>query len=184
MKPAYTLIILFTLLISACAPMGSSIVIEDKTMTNNRPPFSLKFAEQPIAIKGEGRKREFHFVKDSRFVVAGYNRWIESSKLAAYPSLSRIVAGANFEYIGSVHFADHEWAEIAKYDNQHESLTCGYITRKDNNIIYVASVIEDIERNIKWEFEEFIKTHKMSNTIRKEIDSQFEYLDNMVEILY
>ncbi len=184
MKPIYILIILFTLLISACAPMGSSIVIEDRTMTNNHPPFSLRFAEKPIVINGEGKIREFHFVKDSRFIVAGYNRWAEPSNLDYYYSLSGIVAEINFMYIGSVHFADHEWAKIAKYDNQHEALVCGYLTRKDNSLILVLSTIEDIDRNTKLEFEEFIKTQKMSATMRKEIDSQIEYLDSAVEILY
>lgn len=184
MKPAYTLIILFTLLISACAPMGSSIVIEDKTMTNNHPPFSLRFAEKPIAIKGKGKFREFQFIDDSKFIIAGYNSWIKPANLDYYYSLSSIVSNANFLYIGSVHFADHEWAKVAKYDKQHEALLCGYLTRKDNSIILVLSAIKGIERNSKLAFEEYINTHEMSDSIRKEIDSQIEYLDNMVEILY
>ena len=184
MKSAYTLLILFTMLISACAPMGSSIVIEDKTMTNSNPSFSLKFSEKPLVIKGEGKIREFHFVNDSRSIIAGYYRWIESNNIDYYYGLSAMVAGFNYEYIGSVHFADHEWAKVAKYDNQHEALTCGYLTRKDNSIILVFSAIEDIERSTKWEFEEFFKAQEMSDPIRKEIDSQFEYLDSMVEILY
>lgn len=186
MKLIYTLLIALTLLISACAPMGSSIVIDDTTMSNNRPQFLINFNKPPIRVEGTGSFREFYFSKDKGRspLVIGYNRWIESNNLDYYYSLPHIVSNRGFIYFGPIHFADHEWAKVGKYDNQYEHLTYGYFTRKDNSFIFVLDRTWEIERETKHGLEQFIKTPNLSDIAQQAIDSKFEHLDAMIEIVY
>lgn len=165
--------------------MGASIVVDDKMISNNRPQFLINFKQQPVKVEGKGRIREFYFSKDRGIppVLIGYNSWIEPTNIEAYYSLPHIIAINNFTYLGSVHFAGHEWAKVAKYNYQYEHLTYGYYTRKDNAIIFVLNRTWDIERKIKYEFED-LTPQNLSDLAKREIDFKFEHLDGMVEIVY
>lgn len=179
-------LVLSLLINSGCAPMGSSIVIDDASMSNDDPKFLINFSQQPIKVDGSGRFREFYFAKDSDKspIVIGYDRWVESNNLDYYYSLSHIANNLNFIYLAPIHFSDHEWAKVAQYNNQQEHLTYGYLTRKDNALILVLDRTWDIQRETKKEFDHFIKNRKLAETAQQVIDSKFEHLDAMIEIVY
>lgn len=186
MKRTCTLIILLNLLLSACAPMGASIVVNDKTISNDRPRFLINFKKQPIKVEATGSDRKFYFSKDEGNgpVLIGYHSWIERNNLDYYLSLPHIAAELNYIYLGPAHFAGHEWAKVAQYQDKYEVLKYGYLTRKDNALVYALDFTWNIERETKHEFKKFTETRSLSNYAKQEADSKIGHLDEIIEIVY
>lgn len=185
MRPLCTLLLTVTaLIIFSCARMGSSIRLEDNILIGSHPKFSVKFNKEILAMEEKGTLRLIMLNSEHRkLVMVDSYTWIEQ-QVDYYYSLPHLASNLNFYYIDSVHFNDHEWAKIANYDEKEDVLFCGYMTRKDNAIVYIAVLNQYLDAVSTEAFKQYKRTMIMPEEALLTIKKEFEYFDENASVLY
>lgn len=169
----------------SCAPLGGGSKFEGNTFSCEYPRFSVQFKKEVAEVREASKDGKIFLFQggDVRPMAVQLLRVPHSSKIDYFYSLREIASNMNFFYLGDVRFGEKEWAKIAKFDEQKGMLYCGYFTNKDNEFIFIAVGTTIFSNSDKDALGTYKKTMIMPTEGLAIIDAQFEYFDQVAEIL-
>jgi len=184
MRKAKSLAIaLMVLVFASCASFGENWHLQENTLTAVRPNLAIQFKKDVAEIKERGIGRAV-LLKDRSVspVFIWISREINTNSIDYYYSLPNIISNWDGYYLGPEHFGEMEWAKMAII-NESNYLLCGYLTRKDHDIICVHNAMKLSDAGLK-DFEQFKKQFKPTQANLDLIAQQFEALNATMEIQY
>jgi|GEM_PF-6532863 len=179
------ILLFFLLCLVSCAPVGSGLRIDGDSLTCDSPSLSLHFKKDIADIQTRNADRAITFYGgDPRPLMIEFLRIPHSTTLDYYYSLPEIASNMNYYYLESAHFGGKEWIKIAKYIGEDcNCLRCSYFTRKDNDFIMISTLDRNISKSEANDFAEYSRTLKMSEQALARINEQYDYLNEIVEIM-
>ncbi len=178
-----TVLGLICCLVSACAAMPESKVV-DKHFLSEVPPLDIEFAYEIHVVEENGRSKEFIFNSNEiRPVVVEIVRLtLTPRRVDYYYSLETIASNHQFYYMGAKYLAGHKWAKVEKL-NDNGWLICGYMTRKDQWLIFIHNYRKLPADGIK-SYEMYKKTLKPSEGDLAYFNQKFDDLNKSTTIIH